>query len=179
MAHMPAPQPHVPTHPRACQLWVLWALLLLTVIAGVGVVAFPTFYIMPFKTQDDRLLTWALTARTHAPTVTLVAAVVALMLAVLTMLRLRRWWTRALPLLLVAPVLLGAWFARQNHFEWMFAPQTTMAHVEAAKATFIRPDDIVMAVERQGASIAYPIRQLGYHHIANDLVAGEPIVATY
>jgi hypothetical protein len=151
----------------------------LTVIAGVGVIAFPTLYIMPFKTQDARLLNWALTARTVAPVVTLVAALVATLLAAVTTLRTRRWWVRPLPLLVLAPVVLGAWFARQNHFEWMFAPQTAMTHVAAAKATFVRPDDIVMAVERQGAAIAYPIRQLGYHHIANDLIAGEPIVATY
>lgn len=157
----------------------LWALLFLTVAAGVGVIAFPTLYIMPFKTHDDGLMGWALTARTYAPTVTLVASVVALILAVLTMLRLRRWWTRALPVLLLVPVVAGAWFARQNHFEWMFAPQTTIAHVEAAKATFVQPDDLVMAVARDGAAIAYPIRQLAYHHIANDTLAGEPIVATY
>jgi len=152
---------------------------MLTVIVGVGVIAFPTLYIMPFKTQDARLLGWALTARTVAPTLTLVAAIVAAILAALTILRTRRRGLRPLPLLVLAPVVLGAWFARQNHFEWMFAPQTTMAHVDAATATFVRPDDIVMAVERQGTAIAYPIRQLGYHHIANDQLAGEPIVATY
>lgn len=173
MPFMSAPR----TRPRAP--YVLWALLLLTVIAGVGVIAFPTFYIMPFKTQDAHLLGWALTARTIAPTVTLVAAIVAAILAVLTTLRTRRRWLRPLPILVLAPVVLGAWFARQNHFEWMFAPQTTMVHVDAAKATFVKPDDLVMAVDRQGVAVAYPIRQLGYHHIANDLLGGEPIVATY
>jgi hypothetical protein len=174
---MQAPRTQGTSHPRAP--YVLWALLVVTVIAGVGIIAFPTLYIMPFKTQDARLLTWALTARTVAPTATLVAAIVAALLAVPTTLRIRRRWLRPLPFLALAPVVLGAWFARQNHFEWMFAPQTTMAHVDPAKATFVRTDDIVMAVQRQGAAIAYPILQLGYHHIANDLVAGEPIVATY
>ena len=174
---MSAPRTHGPSRPRVP--YVLWTLLLLTVIAGIGVIAFPTFYIMPFKTQDARLLGWALTARTIAPIVTLVAAIVAALLAVLTTLRTRRRWLRPLPLLVLAPVVLGAWFARQNHFEWMFAPQTTMAHVDAAKATFVKPDDLVMAVDRQGVAVAYPIRQLGYHHIANDLLGGEPIVATY
>lgn len=174
---MTAPRSPAPAHGRAP--YVLWTLFVLTAIAGVGVIAFPTFYIMPFKTQDARLLGWALTARTIAPTMTLVAAIVAALLAVLTTLRTRRRWLRPLPLLVLAPVVVGAWFARQNHFEWMFAPQTTMAHVDAAKATFVKPDDLVMAVVRQGVAIAYPIRQLGYHHIANDLVAGEPIVATY
>ncbi len=152
----------------------LWTLLVLTVAIGFGVIAFPTLYIMPFKTQDARVLGWALTARTLAPTVTLVAAIVATILAVLTILRTRRWWLRPLPLLVLAPVILGAWFARQNHFEWMFAPQTTLVHVDADKATFVQPDDLVMAVARQGAAIAYPIRQLAYHHVVNDLVAGEP-----
>ena len=32
--------------------WPLWVALILTVAAGVGVIAFPTLYIMPFKTQD-------------------------------------------------------------------------------------------------------------------------------
>jgi hypothetical protein len=173
---MSAHRPYLTTPNRP---YALWALLVLTVVAGVGVIAFPTLYIMPFKTQDDRLLTWALTARTHAPTVTLIASIAAFILAVLTMMRLRRWWTRALPVLLVAPVLLGAWFAHQNHFEWMFTPQTTIAHVDAAKATFVQSDDLVMAVARDGAAIAYPIRQLAYHHIANDTLAGHPIVATY
>jgi hypothetical protein len=173
---MSARRPHAPTSPRP---YALWALLVLTVAAGFGVIAFPTLYIMPFKTHDDELIGWALTARTVAPTVTLVAAVLASILAVLVILRTGRWWLRAFPVLLLIPVVAGAWFARQNHFEWMFAPQTTIAHVDADKATFVQPDDLVMAVARDGAAIAYPIRQLAYHHIANDTLAGEPIVATY
>ncbi len=174
MREMPAARP---SHARAP--YGLWAVLLLTGAVGVGVIAFPTLYIMPFKTQDARVLGWALTARTLAPSVTVAAAVVAGILAVLTMRRSRRWWVRVLPLLLVAPVVFGAWFARQNHFEWMFAPQTTLAHVDASKATFVESDDLVMAVARDGAAIAYPIRQLAYHHVVNDLLAGEPIAATY
>ena len=164
---------HIPTP------YGLWALLVLTAAIGVGVIAFPTLYIMPFKSQDARVFGWALTARMLAPTITVVAAVLAGLLAVLTIRRTRRWWVRVVPVLLVAPVVLGAWFARQNHFEWMFAPQTTLAHVDATQATFVEPDDLVMGVTRQGVAVAYPIRQLAYHHVVNDLVAGEPIAATY
>ena len=163
---------------RLRTVW-LWVALVVTVVVGFGVIAFPTLYLMPFKTQDSATLTWALTARTVAPAATLVAAVVASALALWLALRGRRWWSRLAPVVLVAPLILGAWFARQNHFEWMFAPQTALEHVTADKATFVEPGDLVMAVERQGVSIAYPIRQLAYHHIANDVVGGEPIVATY
>jgi hypothetical protein len=157
----------------------LWLALVVVVGVGVGVVAFPTFYIMPFRTQDAGTLGWALTARTIAPVVTAAASALAAALALWLVTRGRRWWSRLTPLVLVAPLALATWFARQNHFEWMFSPQNTLEHVESATATFVEPDDLVMAVERNGASIAYPIRQLAYHHIANDVVAGEPIVATY
>ena len=163
---------------RLRTVWI-WVALFVTAVVGLGIIAFPTFYIMPFKTQDARTLAWALTARTVAPALTLSAAAVAGALAICLAMRGRRWWSRLAPALLVAPLVFGAWFARQNHFEWMFAPQTALEHLAADKATFVEPDDLVMAVERQGVSTAYPIRQLAYHHIANDVVGGEPIVATY
>ena len=64
MPHMTARGPTPPSLavPTRCG-----RLLVLTVIAGFGVLAFPTLYIMPFKTQDDRVLGWALTARTLRP----------------------------------------------------------------------------------------------------------------
>ena len=68
---------------------------------------------------------------------TLVAAVVALLLAVLAILRTATLVAEAAAVPGAGPVVLGAWFARQNHFEWMFAPQD-IAHVEAGKATFVR-----------------------------------------
>ena len=85
----------------------------------------------------------------------------------------------ALALLVLIPVCGGAWFARQNHFEWMFNPLKQPEYVDAAKASFVHNDDIVMAVNIKGTAVAYPILQLGYHHIVNDVVSGEPIVATY
>jgi hypothetical protein len=51
--------------------------------------------------------------------------------------------------------------------------------VAPSKATFVHDNDVVMAVKIKGQAVAYPILQLAYHHIANDIVAGEPIVATY
>jgi len=159
--------------------WPLWIALILTVAVGVGIIAFPTFYIMPFKPQASRTMLWALAARTMAPPVTVVAVGLSLVWVALLGTRLRRWWTRALALLVLIPVCGGAWFARQNHFEWMFNPLKQPEYVDAAKASFVHNDDIVMAVNIKGTAVAYPILQLGYHHIVNDVVSGEPIVATY
>jgi hypothetical protein len=89
------------------------------------------------------------------------------------------WWTRALALLVLIPVCGGAWFARQNHFEWMFNPLANAGYVSANAATFVSDSDLVMAVARNGEAAAYPIRQLAYHHLVQDTVGGVPIVVTY
>jgi hypothetical protein len=38
---------------------------------------------------------------------------------------------------------------------------------------------MVLAVKLDGMARAYPIRSMGYHHVINDVVGQEPIVATY
>jgi hypothetical protein len=161
------------------RVWPLWVALLLVVAAGTAVIVFPTVYIMPFRPQAAAAMQWALAARTHAPTITLGAAALSTILAGWTALRSRRWWSRALAILALTPVFLGAWFARQNHFEWMFSPLGAPQFVDASKASFVHKDDVVMAVSIKGQAVAYPVLQLAYHHIVNDVVAGEPIVATY
>jgi len=161
------------------RVWPLWIALVLVAAIGTACIAFPTFYIMPFRPQGAQLMQWALSARTYAPIVTLIAAITASLLAIWTFVRSRRWWTRALVVFPLVPVIGGAWFARQNHFEWMFNPLGTPEFVEASKATFVHDNDVVMAVKIRGHAVAYPILQMAYHHIANDIVAGEPVVATY
>ena len=74
---------------------------------------------------------------------------------------------------------LGAWFARQNHFEWMFHPLPNAAYASIGDAKFVDDADLVLAVERNGEAAAYPIRQLAYHHLVQDVVGRVPIVVTY
>jgi len=38
---------------------------------------------------------------------------------------------------------------------------------------------MALAVSIHGASHAYPIREIAYHHIVNDTLSGVPIAATY
>jgi Protein of unknown function (DUF3179) len=156
-----------------------WAALVVSAAIGIGVIAFPTLYIMPFRPQTGRMMQWALTARTEAPLVTLAAAVCAVPLAALVVAGSRRWWSRGLAVVVCAGVVAGAWFARQNHFEWMFNPLDSPSFARSDKARFVEPDDIVMAVTIGGQAAAYPIRQLAYHHLVNDVLGDEPIVATY
>ena len=37
----------------------------------------------------------------------------------------------------------------------------------------------MLAVERNGEAAAYPVRQVAYHHIVQDVVGGVPVAVTY
>ena len=82
--------------------------------------------------------------------------------------------------LLFAAVLaiLSAVFARVNIYERMFHPNLSPHFVASAQAG-IDDADMVMSVRLNGEARAYPIREMGYHHIVDDVVGGAPIVATY
>jgi Protein of unknown function (DUF3179) len=83
-------------------------------------------------------------------------------------------------LVLVGLTGLATWFSRQNHFEWMFAPPAAVKYVPAKDAaTFLTADEMVMGIEVGGLSLAYPIRQMAYHHVVNDVIGTTPVVVTY
>ena len=51
--------------------------------------------------------------------------------------------------------------------------------VAAAAASFVHPDDEVLAVAAGGAVRAYPVRLIAAHHIVEDDVAGRPVLVTF
>jgi hypothetical protein len=93
--------------------------------------------------------------------------------------RLNRWWKKITAVFLVLVSGICTWFARQNHFEWMFNPLPDAAYVRASEQEFIKGNDMVLAMSINGDAVAYPVRLLAYHHLVNDTVGGKPIVATY
>src|SRR5215510_9664317 len=101
--------------------WKLWLLLLLIVIATVTMVAIPVFVILPFKAQTATGIEWSYRLRNLSPIVTVIATVLFIALCV-RLWRGARWWSRLIMPLLLLPLLAVTWFARQNHFEWMFNP---------------------------------------------------------
>ncbi len=49
----------------------------------------------------------------------------------------------------------------------------------ALDADFMQPDDVVLGLVVGDTAIAFPVALMGYHHIANLEISGEPYVVTY
>src|ERR1700752_442313 len=155
-----------------------WAGLLILAAAAFAIVAIPVKLIMPFSAQTQRGLALSYTLRHWSPSFTSIASVVAIAL-MLWLWRGSRWWRRILSVLVLIPIFAVTWFARQNHFEWMFNPLANPAYANAAEVGFVESSDMVVAVENHGEAVSYPIRLIAYHHLVQDAVGGTPSVATY
>ena len=154
------------------------AALFLLMIAALALVAVPMWLIRPFAPQTPEGLAVAYTLRRAAPLATVAAVAAALFLAVVLW-RNARWWSRTLTILALVPLLGAAWAARQNVFEKMFAPLADTRSAPAAEAGWVEENDPVLAVALNGEAAAYPVRQVSYHHIVQDVGGGVPIAATY
>ena len=66
-------------------------------------------------------------------------------------------------------------------FSPLFSPSTPIIHSSFTAARDVKLDgaEKVIAVRVGGEARAYPIRSMSYHHVANDVVGGTAIVATY
>lgn len=156
--------------------WWLFTLLALSLAA---LALAPGVLIHPFRPQTPPVVAAAYFLRTHGPWITLAGLVASLALAARLARRLTRRWHWAPLALLLALAGGSAWLARQNHFEWLFAPLSDPSYVRAAQADFMADTDMLVAVEIAGDAVAWPVRQMAYHHVLNDVVGGEPVVSTY
>jgi hypothetical protein len=156
-----------------------WLALLILTGATLVIVLAPVWIIQPFSPQTQRGLEWSYAMKRGSPVLTLLTAATALILVVWLWRNSRRWWRKALLIIVFLPLLPAAWLARQNHFEWMFNPLPNAAYAKTSETGFVADSDIVMAIDLNEEAAAYPIRQMAYHHIVEDVVGGTPIVATY
>jgi Protein of unknown function (DUF3179) len=158
---------------------VAWLALVLIAGATLAIVLLPLWIIQPFSPQTQRGLEVSYAMKRWAPVLTLITAAAVLILIVCLWRGSRRWWRKALLMIVLIPVLAATWLARQNHFEWMFNPLANPIYAKTSEAGFVDDSDIVMAVELNQEAAAYPIRLMAYHHLVQDVVGGTPIVATY
>ena len=139
--------------------------------------AYPIYVIRPFREQKPEALNHALWVLLHNKPIVLILALVVVASALLLWRRASRPAKTFLAAAAVFSVLatVGTWI---NPYEQMFHPMGDPRFIPAAQAT-IDSNDMVIAVTMNGESRAYPIREMGYHHIVNDRLNGLPMVVTY
>jgi|SRR5579859_852150 len=154
-----------------------WLIFFVSALAGIGLFFIPAFIIRPFAHQTPTGLALAMALRQRAPWGTLIAGLICLVLALLLWGAADRWRKIALTFVMVL-VAFSAVMARLNYFEWMFHPVDS-AQFEAASASKLDKSEMVLAVRYGDDARAYPIREMAYHHVLNDVVAGVPVAVTY
>ena len=154
-----------------------WFIFLASAATGIGLFFIPAFIIRPFRHQTPSALALAIELKQRAPWGTLAAAFVCLLLALIL-------WGAANKsrkiLLAVAIVLVtfAAVMSRVNYFEWMFHPVGT-PQFESATASKVDKGEMILAIRYGSDARAYPIREMAYHHVLNDVVSGVPVAVTY
>ncbi len=87
-------------------------------------------------------------------------------------------WKKSLLVLSLLLASAATVMTRVDYFEWMFHPVAS-AGFETIANTNLAPSEMVIAVRFGNDARAYPIREMAYHHILNDVVGSVPIAVTY
>jgi hypothetical protein len=153
-------------------LCVFFASLVALVFAG-----YPIYVIRPFREQTPAALDRALWVLLHN---SLPLLILASLITGVTFLLWRRthWIARLFLVPAVGIAVTAAAFSWINPYEHMFHPLGAPHYVPVQQAA-IDANDMVIAVSLGGDSRAYPIREMGYHHVVNDRLHQLPIVVTY
>jgi len=151
---------------------LLFASAVALIIAG-----YPMYVIRPFREQKPAALDRALWVLLHNRLPLLILAAV---IAAFTFFwwRSAGWAARSLLAPAASIAAIAAAFSWINPYEQMFHPLGAPHYVPAQRAA-IDANDMVIAVTLGGESRAYPIREMGYHHVVNDRLYQLPIVVTY
>lgn len=154
-----------------------WLVFLVSALAGIGLFFVPALIIRPFSHQAPSALVFAMSLRQSAPWGTLIAAIVCTMSALVLWQggNLRRKVVLCSVLFLVA---FSAVMSRLNYFEWMFHPVDS-PQFESEASSKLDAGEMILAVRFGTDARAYPIREMAYHHILNDVVNGTPVAVTY
>ena len=155
----------------------LWLAFAACALAAIGLFFIPAFIIRPFSHQTAQGLAWAMAVRDRAPWATLIAALPCAVFAIVLW-KAGKWWRKTIVAIVMVLVAFSTVMSRLNYFEWMFHP-VPAAQFEAASGSKLDKGEMILAVRFGSDARAYPIREMAYHHILNDVVAGTPVAVTY
>jgi len=152
--------------------------LALCAVISFALLVYPVYVIRPFRHQEPRELVVALVVMRIRPALEIVLVATAAVLAVLDWRQMRGVWRKLVSCVCALLVCFFALLSRMNVYELMFHPIDRPSFSPAA-STKLDGREQVLSVRMGSEARAYPIRNLSYHHIVNDILGGLPIVATY
>jgi hypothetical protein len=163
--------------PSARHRTLPWLLFGLSALIAIALFFIPAYVIQPFKHQAANALAVSMALRQRAPWGTLIAALFSLAL-VISLWPASNLWRKIVLVVIMLPVVFSTVMARLNYFEWMFHPIESQ-QFESASASKLAASEMILTVRFGSDARAYPIREMAYHHILNDVVEGVPIAVTY
>ncbi len=159
---------------------VLTIALVILVSGSIALVLMPFYLVSPGHSQTQADLELSHKLKIWNGPLTLVNLVVGAILALMIWRRpaVRRR-SKALVAVAVLMLAVATYAARVYFAEVMFTQLPEVVRVPVSEATHVQSEDLVLAVKIGGEAAAYPFPIIGYHHIVNDRLAGEPYVVTY
>jgi hypothetical protein len=154
-----------------------WFIFTVSAMSAIAFFFVPAFIIRPFRHQSAAALDLAMALRQRAPWMTLAAALICLIFFLMLWQGARVWGKTALAISMLL-VTCSAVMSRLNYFEWMFHPVDS-PQFQAESESKLDKGEMILAVRFGADARAYPISQMAYHHILNDVVDGTPIAVTY
>ena len=153
--------------------------LLACLAVSLILVAYPLYVIRPFRPQGARELAAALMVSRFSPMLTVISALAAALAAIAYWRAQSAMSRKILAASAALLVCVLAVLARVNVFEAVMFHALQHPAFAAAKNVKIDSDDKLIVVKINGSARAYPIREMAYHHVVNDVVGGAALAATY
>jgi hypothetical protein len=162
-------------------------IFLASALTAIGLFFIPAFIMRPFRHQTVGALTLAMDLRQRAPRGTLTAGLICLVFAFILWQplwqtdnpwRRSRVWRKIVLSTILVLVAFSAVMSRLNYFEWMFRPVDS-AQFETEAASKLDKGEMILAIRFGGDARAYPISEMAYHHVLNDVVGDVPVAVTY
>ena len=174
---VPTPMRSQDMQPLSVRRAFSWLIFLAAALTAIGLFFIPAYVILPFHRQTAAALTLAMDLRQRAPRGTLTAAVICVVFGFILWPPSDLWRKIVLSAVLLL-VAFSTVMARLNYFEWMFHPVDS-AKFDAEAASKLDKDEMILALRFGDDARAYPISEMAYHHVLNDVVDGVPVAVTY
>jgi Protein of unknown function (DUF3179) len=152
--------------------------LFLASLATLALAAYPMYVIRPFREQKPAALERALWVLLHDKAI-LVGLFALIAIFVFLIWRRAGWVAKVVLVPSFSIALIAAASAWFNPYEQLMFHPFGAPHYVSIQQAGLDANDMVIAVTLGGDSRAYPIREMGYHHVVNDRLNQLPIVVTY